>query len=146
VKRDSWRNMENLRSIGFDEALCHLQGMLGLEVKVTVNDYAHFFGCGFEGALERVQTLRRDCLNESGLRQTWSGSLAALGLRVGSGLSRFQFAHSSPLAKVVEALYRATNLPFPDALQNAQPSEAFDVVGDCGEIHGTSEGLVQLGR
>jgi hypothetical protein len=52
--------MENLRSIGFNEALRHLQGMLGLEVKVTVNDYGRFFGCGFEGDLERVQTLPPD--------------------------------------------------------------------------------------
>jgi hypothetical protein len=52
--------MEILRSIGFSEALRHLQGMLGLEVKVAVNDYGHFFGCGFEGELERVQTLPPD--------------------------------------------------------------------------------------
>ncbi|MFL5901041.1 MAG: hypothetical protein ACJ75S_07565 [Solirubrobacterales bacterium] len=33
---------------------------MGLEVKVVVNDYGRFFGCGFEGALERVQTLPPD--------------------------------------------------------------------------------------
>jgi hypothetical protein len=49
-----------LRPIGFTDALRRLHGMLGSEVKVAVNDYGLFFGCGFEGALERVQTLPPD--------------------------------------------------------------------------------------
>ncbi len=60
MKPDPWRHMEILRPIDFSEALGYLQGMLGREVKVVVNDYGRFFGCGFEGTIERVETLRPD--------------------------------------------------------------------------------------
>jgi hypothetical protein len=60
MKPDPWRHIEILRPIDFDEALDYLQGMLGREVKVLVNDYCRFFGCGFEGTLERVETLPPD--------------------------------------------------------------------------------------
>jgi hypothetical protein len=60
VKPDPWRHMEILHPIDFNEALSNLQGMLGREVKVIVNDYGRFFGCGFEGTLERVETLPPD--------------------------------------------------------------------------------------
>jgi hypothetical protein len=52
--------MEILGPVHFNEALRHLHGVLGLEIKVTVNDYGRFFGCGFGGLLERVETLPPD--------------------------------------------------------------------------------------
>ena len=52
--------MEVLRPITFTDALVRLQGMIGSQVKVIVNHYGHFFGCGFEGELECVQTLPPD--------------------------------------------------------------------------------------
>jgi len=52
--------MSSLRPICFADALRHLHSLLGAEVKVTVNDHGRFFGCGFEGTLERVQTLPPD--------------------------------------------------------------------------------------
>ena len=52
--------MEVLRPIEFNDALLRLQGMIGSEVKVIVNFYGRFFGCGFEGELDSVQTLPPD--------------------------------------------------------------------------------------
>jgi hypothetical protein len=52
--------VDTLRPTPFEEALRHLHGLLGQRIKVTVNDYGRFFGCGFEGALERVETLPPD--------------------------------------------------------------------------------------
>jgi len=52
--------MEVLRPIEFTDALLRLQGMIGSEIKVILNHYGHFFGCGFEGELECVQTLPPD--------------------------------------------------------------------------------------
>jgi hypothetical protein len=49
-----------LRQIEFNEALARLQGLIGAEVKVALNLYGQFFGCGFEGALRRVRTLPPD--------------------------------------------------------------------------------------
>jgi hypothetical protein len=46
-----------LRPITFLDALMHLQGMLGRHVAVQMNEYGCFFGCGFEGTLERVDSL-----------------------------------------------------------------------------------------
>lgn len=60
MRQDLWRRMDILRPIEFTEALEHLQAMLGQEVRVAVNAYGRFFGCGFEGVLERVQTLPPD--------------------------------------------------------------------------------------
>lgn len=54
---DSLGGMEIVRPIGFTDALGRLQRMLGVQVKVEVNEYSRFFGCGFEGVLERVETL-----------------------------------------------------------------------------------------
>ena len=49
-----------LRQTEFTDALAHLQGLIGSQVKVTLNLYGQFFGCGFEGALRRVRTLPPD--------------------------------------------------------------------------------------
>jgi hypothetical protein len=46
-----------LEEIDFIEALRRLQGMLGQHVKVELNDYESFFGCGFEGSLLRIETV-----------------------------------------------------------------------------------------
>jgi hypothetical protein len=46
-----------LRPITFLNALMHLQGMLNRHVAVEVTEYGCFFGCGFEGALKRVDSL-----------------------------------------------------------------------------------------
>lgn len=55
---DRWRAMEDvLRPIPFLAALERLQEMLGSTVSVQLNDYGTFFGCGFEGTLERVETM-----------------------------------------------------------------------------------------
>jgi hypothetical protein len=52
--------MDDLRSIGFTDALGHLQSLIGSEIKVTVNFYGQFFGCGLQGELNRVETLPPD--------------------------------------------------------------------------------------
>jgi hypothetical protein len=52
--------MEIPRPVDFPEALGQLQGMLGLKIEVIVNDHSRFFGCAFEGTLERVRTLPPD--------------------------------------------------------------------------------------
>lgn len=52
--------MDVLRPIRFTDALVRLQELIGLEVKVTLNVYEHFFGSGFEGKLDRVETLPPD--------------------------------------------------------------------------------------
>jgi hypothetical protein len=58
VNPDRWRAMEDvLRPIPFLAALERLQGMLGSTVSVQLNDYGSFFGCGFEGTLERVESM-----------------------------------------------------------------------------------------
>jgi hypothetical protein len=46
-----------LEKIDFVDALRRLQGLLGYHVKVELNDYESFFGCGFEGTLLRVETV-----------------------------------------------------------------------------------------
>jgi hypothetical protein len=48
---------ELLRPITFLNALLHLQGMLGHHVKIELNEYGCFFGCGFSGTLKRVDSL-----------------------------------------------------------------------------------------
>ena len=52
--------MDVLRPIAFTDALVRLQELIGLEVKVTLNVYEHFFGSGFEGKLDCVETLPPD--------------------------------------------------------------------------------------
>ena len=52
--------MEVLRPIEFTEALAWFQGRIGGEVRVVVNHHGHFFGCGMQGTLSRVETLPPD--------------------------------------------------------------------------------------
>jgi hypothetical protein len=52
--------MDVLRSIEFTDALVYLHKLIGSEVKVNVNFYGRFFGCGFEGVLTCVETLPPD--------------------------------------------------------------------------------------
>jgi hypothetical protein len=54
--------VEVLRPIEFIDALMRLQAMIGVEVRVVLNDHGHFFGCGFQGRLLYVQTLPPDNL------------------------------------------------------------------------------------
>ncbi|MBS1888790.1 MAG: hypothetical protein JSU06_16525 [Actinobacteria bacterium] len=56
MNRDSLGGMETQRPIVFLDALIRLQAMLGHHVKVEFNDYGTFFGGGFEGKLEKVDT------------------------------------------------------------------------------------------
>lgn len=53
-------HMDDLRSIEFTDALVLLQELIRSEVKVTVNFYGQFFGCGMQGELRRVETLPPD--------------------------------------------------------------------------------------
>jgi hypothetical protein len=53
-------HMDDLRSIEFTDALARLQGLIGSEIKATVNFYGQFFGCGLQGELNRVETLPPD--------------------------------------------------------------------------------------
>lgn len=46
-----------LRPITFLDALMHMQGMLGRDVALEMNEYGCFFGCGFKGTLKRVDSL-----------------------------------------------------------------------------------------
>lgn len=52
--------MDDLGQIEFTDALSHLQGLIGVEIKATVNFYGQFFGCGLQGELNRVETLPPD--------------------------------------------------------------------------------------
>ena len=52
--------MDELGQIEFTDALIHLQGLIGTEIKATVNFYGQFFGCGLQGELSRVETLPPD--------------------------------------------------------------------------------------
>lgn len=52
--------MDALFPIEFTDALVHLQALIGKEVKVVINHYGRFFGCGMEGTLDCVQTLPPD--------------------------------------------------------------------------------------
>ena len=52
--------MDELQAIEFTDALIRLQGMIGTKVKATVNFYGQFFGCGFQGELNCVETLPPD--------------------------------------------------------------------------------------
>ena len=52
--------MDDLGLIEFTDALSHLQGLIGSEVKATVNFYGQFFGCGMQGELCRVDFLPPD--------------------------------------------------------------------------------------
>lgn len=53
-------HMDDLTQIEFSDALSRLQGLIGKEVKATVNFYGQFFGCGLQGHLNRVETLPPD--------------------------------------------------------------------------------------
>jgi hypothetical protein len=52
--------MDELGLIEFTDALGRLQGLIGSQVKATVNFYGQFFGCGLQGELNRVETLPPD--------------------------------------------------------------------------------------
>ena len=52
--------MDELGQIDFTDALSRLQGLIGTEIKATVNFYGQFFGCGLQGELNRVETLPPD--------------------------------------------------------------------------------------
>jgi hypothetical protein len=52
--------MDELAQIEFTDALGRLQGLIGAEIKATVNFYSQFFGCGLQGELNRVETLPPD--------------------------------------------------------------------------------------
>ena len=52
--------MNMLRPIAFTDALLRLQALIESEVKVEINFYGQFFGCGFAGELARVETLPPD--------------------------------------------------------------------------------------
>ena len=56
----AFNHMDVLRSIEFTNALVYLHKLIGSEVKVNVNVYGRFFGCGFEGVLTCVETLPPD--------------------------------------------------------------------------------------
>lgn len=51
---------EALQPITFNDALRYLHALIGKPVKVELNDYGFFFGCGYQGRLERVESLSRD--------------------------------------------------------------------------------------
>ncbi len=53
-------HMDELGQIEFTDALSRLQDLIGTEIKVTVNLYGQFFGCGLQGQLNRVETLPPD--------------------------------------------------------------------------------------
>lgn len=52
--------VKELGQIEFTDALRHLQGLIGVEIKATINFYGQFFGCGLQGQLNRVETLPPD--------------------------------------------------------------------------------------
>lgn len=52
--------MDELGQIEFTDALSRLQGLIGTEIKATINFYGQFFGCGLQGKLNRVETLPPD--------------------------------------------------------------------------------------
>ena len=60
MSREHSHVVEAIRSIDFTEALALLQAALEQNVKVTINDPDRFLGCGFQGQLERVETLPPD--------------------------------------------------------------------------------------
>jgi hypothetical protein len=49
-----------VRRAEFTEVLGRLQGMIGEDVQVVINLLEHFFDCGFNARLERVETLAGD--------------------------------------------------------------------------------------
>ncbi|HVQ59552.1 MAG TPA: hypothetical protein VMS60_11665 [Solirubrobacterales bacterium] len=52
--------MDESGQIEFTAALSHLQGLIGTEIKATVDCYGQFFGCGLQGELNRIETLPPD--------------------------------------------------------------------------------------
>ena len=57
---DPFAGMESLREIVFTDALLRMQGMLGCEVKLELNQYERFLGLCSLARLERVETLPPD--------------------------------------------------------------------------------------
>lgn len=56
----TYSTMNELEQIDFTVALRRLQGLIGTQIKATVNLYGQFFGGGWEGELNRVETLPPD--------------------------------------------------------------------------------------
>lgn len=52
--------MDALRPIEFTDALEWFQAHIGREIRILVNHHGHFFGCGMQGRLCRVETLPPD--------------------------------------------------------------------------------------
>lgn len=53
-------DVDTLHSIEFTDALVRLHELIGAPVKISVNLYGRFFGCGVTGTLGRVDTLPPD--------------------------------------------------------------------------------------
>lgn len=53
-------DVDTLRSIDFTDALVRLHELIGARVRLSVNFYGRFFGCGVTGTLSRVDTLPPD--------------------------------------------------------------------------------------
>ncbi len=53
-------HMDELGQIEFTDALSRLQGLIGTEIKATINFYGQFFGCGLQGELNRIEILPPD--------------------------------------------------------------------------------------
>jgi hypothetical protein len=96
--------MDKLCQIEFTDALAHLQGLIGSQIKATVNFSGQFFGCGLRGALDRVETLPPDhsaislvfddaqgIFLDPAATQTYvgsgSGDVCWLEFRIGQGIS-----------------------------------------------------------
>jgi hypothetical protein len=52
--------MAGVREIEFNEALSHLQGLIGTELKIIINFYGTSCGCYLTGSLVRIDTLAPD--------------------------------------------------------------------------------------
>lgn len=53
----SLQDVTTYRQLEARQALLRLQALLNLPVKIEVNDYGSFFGCGFQGRLDQVEVL-----------------------------------------------------------------------------------------
>jgi hypothetical protein len=49
--------MTDVREIEFNEALSHLQGLIGTELQIIINFYGTSCGCYLTGSLVRIDTL-----------------------------------------------------------------------------------------
>jgi len=53
----SLQSVANYRRLETRQALLHLQALLNRVVKIELNDYGSFFGCGFRGTLDQVEVV-----------------------------------------------------------------------------------------